>query len=77
MSHGEGSEADFAVTSPLLTTALTPAFDAYVTAKRKGSTGSEREQTGVNAMAQDLPGLLSQLPSAHWFLLADLGESSP
>jgi hypothetical protein len=30
---------------------------------------------GPDGVVEDLPSLLKQLPSAHWFLLADVGKS--
>lgn len=50
--------------SPLLTNALAPQFDAYVRKK----TEDVKPVTD-----EDLQSLLVQLPTAHWFLLADVG----
>ena len=81
VSPGPEFRSDGAVPSPLLTTALSPKFETYIAAKRKGQSDAFKEEEGgaeairkQDAAPDDLPSLLNQLPSAHWFLLADIGE---
>ncbi|ORY24058.1 hypothetical protein BCR39DRAFT_547829 [Naematelia encephala] len=60
--------------TPLLTHVLAPKFEAYVRAQQDA-------RAGVSSLAsiseqpeppETLPALLSQMPNAHWFLLADI-----
>ncbi|KAK4689923.1 hypothetical protein P7C73_g198, partial [Tremellales sp. Uapishka_1] len=56
--------------TPLLTTALTPMFDAFVKAKSKPVEPDKQDNSDWGA--KGLASLVQQLPTAHWFLLAEI-----
>lgn len=65
--------------SPILTSALTPQFDAY--AKKVQGSGSPPVLRLMdldkveNRERDELDDLLDQLPAANWFLLSEIGQS--
>lgn len=65
--------------SPILTSELTPMFDAYAKRVQGSAPPSILNLADLDNVEphqpDELDELLAQLPDANWFLLADLGKS--
>lgn len=66
--------------SPLLTSSLTPQFDAYAKKIQGSAPPSILSLADLDVPDErerdDLDDLLDRLPAANWFLLSEIGESS-